>query len=183
MFHVKMFRAETVIDGIVRMDDNVYMFPAETFSRGTGVALDPWYVTGFVDGEGAFTFSRSGRQMALYFAIKLTGADLPILEAIRDYFGGVGTIYRVKPRAAPTPASGFTKAAVYYRICRRQDLERVVEHFDRYPLRTGKAASYAIWRQMVALKRDFRKPLREELEQLSAQLSAASSRNAKWMAT
>ena len=110
---------------------------------------------------------------AVYFAKRNNG----------DYFGGVGAIYRVKPAAAPTSASGYTKPAAYYRICRRQDLERVVEHFDRYPLRTGKAASYAIWRQMVALKRDFRKPPREELEQLSAQLSACSPRNAKWMAT
>jgi hypothetical protein len=159
------------------------MFLAETFSRGTIHSLDPWYVTGFVEGEGAFTFSRSGRQMALYFAIKLTAADHAILEAIRDYFGGVGAIYGVKARAAPTPASGYTKAAAYYRVCRRQDLERVIDHFDRHPLRGAKAASYAIWRQMVILKRDFRKPPREELEQLSAQLSAASPRNAKWMAT
>jgi len=158
------------------------MFSAETFSRGThSPALDPWYVTGFVEGEGAFTFSRSGRQLALYFAIKLTGVDRALLESIQSYFGGAGAIYDVGPRAAPTPSSGYTKAAVYYRICRRDELDRVVDHFDRHPLRGAKAASYAIWRQMVILKRDFRKPPREELEQLSAQLSAASPRNAKWI--
>ena len=138
-------------------------------------------MTGFVEGEGAFTFSRSGRQLALYFAIKLTGADRGILEAMQQYFSGAGAIYDVVPRAAPTPSSGYTKAAVYYRICRRDELDRVVEHFDRHPLRGTKAASYVIWRQMVILKRQFRKPPREELEQLSAQLSAASPRNAKWM--
>ena len=158
------------------------MFSAETFSRGTHLPrLEPWYVTGFVEGEGAFTFSRSGKQLALYFAIKLTGADRTILESIQSYFGGAGAIYDVVPRAAPTPASGYTKAAVYYRICRRDELDRVVDHFDRHPLRGTKAASYAIWRQMVILKREFRKPPREELEQLSAQLSAASPRNAKWI--
>ena len=157
------------------------MLPAETFSRGT--VLNPWYVTGFVDGEGAFTFSRSGRQLALYFAIKLTGAERELLERIREFFGGIGSIYDVGAREAPTPRSGYTKAAVYYRVCRREDLERVVEHFDRYPLRGTKRASYAIWRQMVLLKRSFRKPPREELEQLAAQLSAASPRNAKWLAS
>jgi len=156
------------------------MFPAETFSRGTQ-GLDPWYVTGFVDGEGAFTFSRNGRQLALYFAIKLTGADKAILDDIRDFFGGIGSIYRVAPRAAPTPASGYTKEAAYYRVCRRDELERIVEHFDRYPLRGVKARAYGIWRQMVILKRDFRKPAREELAELCAQLSAASPRNAKWL--
>ena len=138
-------------------------------------------MTGFVEGEGAFTFSRSGRQLALYFAVKLTGADRGILEALQHYFSGAGAIYDVVARAAPTPSSGHTKAAVYYRICRRDELDRVVEHFDRHPLRGTKAASYAIWRQMVILKRQFRKPPREELEQLSAQLSAASPRNAKAM--
>ena len=151
------------------------MFPAETFSRGTQ-ALDPWYVTGFVEGEGAFTFSRNGRQMALYFAIKLTGPDKSILEAIRGYFEGAGAIYRVAASAAPTPSSGHTKEAAYYRISRREDLERVVAHFDRHPLRGSKARAYAIWRQMVVLKREFRKPNRAELDSLSAQLSAVSKR-------
>jgi hypothetical protein len=153
------------------------MSSAETFSRGT--ALDPWYVTGFVEGDGAFTFSRSGRQLALYFAVKLTGAEGSLLDAIRDFFGGRGAIYHVKARAAPTPSSGHTKDAAYYRVCRREDLERIVEHFDQYPLRGTKRRSYEIWRQMVVLKRDFRKPPREELDQLATQLSATSSRNAK----
>jgi hypothetical protein len=142
------------------------MLPAETFSRGT--SLDPWYVTGFVEGEGAFTFSRSGRQMALYFAIKLTGADGPILEAIQGFFGGIGA------------SSGYTKTAAYYRVCRRGDLDRIVEHFDMYPLRGVKASAYAIWREMVILKRAFRKPVREELDALAARLSAASPRNGTW---
>jgi LAGLIDADG DNA endonuclease family protein len=154
------------------------MLPPETFSRGTP-ELDPWYVTGFVEGEGTFTFSRSGPQMALYFAIKLTGSDRTILEAIQAYFGGIGSIYNVKP-AAPTQASGYTKSAAYYRVCRSKDLDRVVEHFDTYPLRGSKAASYAIWREMVVLKRAFRKPARPELEALAARLSAASPRNGRW---
>lgn len=155
------------------------MLPAETFSRETP-GLDPWYVTGFVEGEGTFTFSRTGGQMALYFALKLTGSDRNILEAIQDFFGGIGSIYHVKKRAALTPSSGYTNAAAYYRVCRRDELDRIVEHFDRYPLRGGKAASYAVWREMVILKRAFRKPVRPELEALAARLSAASPRNAKW---
>ena len=155
------------------------MLPAETFSRETS-SLDPWYVTGFVEGEGAFTFSRSGRQMALYFAVKLTAADRGILEALQDYFGGIGAIYQVAPRAAPTPSSGHTKAAAYFRVCRRRDLERVLDHFDAHPLRGVKAASYAIWREMVILKRAFRSPPRAELDLLAARLSAASPRNGPW---
>ena len=153
------------------------MLPTETFSRGT--ILDPWYVTGLVEGQGAFTFSRSGRQMSLYFAIKLSESERGILEAIQEFFGGGGTIYRVKPGVAPTAGSGHTKAAAYYRVTRRQDLERVVEHFDQFPLRGAKAAAYQVWREMVVVKRAFRKPAREELDALAARLSAVSPRGGR----
>jgi len=144
--------------------------------------LDPWYVTGFTEGEGAFTYSRSGRQLALYFAIKLTAADRGLLANLQSFFHGAGRIYRVAPRH-PRSASGWTKTAAYYRVCRREDLERIVAHFDRYPLRGAKSASYRIWRQMVVLKRQFRRPNRAALDALAAQLSSTSPRNVPWRST
>ena len=143
--------------------------------------LNPWYVTGLVEGEGAFTYSRSGSHIALYFAVKLTRADDSLLLSLQGFFGGAGTIYRVRPRA-PSGRAGFTKAATYYRVCRRGDLGRIVEHFDRYPLRGSKAASFQIWRLMVLLKKEFPKTSRERLEMLAISLSAASPRNAAWSA-
>ena len=149
-----------------------------TFSRGT--SLDPWFVTGFAEGEAAFTYSRSGRQMALYFAIKLTNGERPLLEEIQAFFGGIGKIYSAKARP-PTPRSGFTKSAAYFRVCRREELRIVLSHFDQYPLRGSKAGSYAIWRQMVVLKQRFRQPDREQLQELAVSLSSASLRNKPWM--
>lgn len=142
------------------------------------LCLDPWYVTGFVDGEGSFTYSRSGTNLAMYFAVKLTRKDRPILEALQRFFGGVGTIYDVGARRA-SPRSGNTKEASYYRVCRLQDLDRILAHFDVYPPKGAKAASYRIWREMVLLKRSAR-PSREPLETMAVQLSAASPRNAPW---
>lgn len=141
--------------------------------------VDPWYVTGFVEAEGCFTYSRSGRRLALYFAIKLTGADAALLTAFQRFFEGAGRIYRVAPRARPTPRSGFTRTAAYYRVCRRRELERIVSHFDSYPLRGVKAVSYGLWREMVVLKRAFRRPASVSLDVLAARLSASSPRNAK----
>jgi hypothetical protein len=143
--------------------------------------MDPWYVTGLAEGEGTFTYSRTGSRLALYFAVKLIRADDALLLSLQAFFGGVGTIYRVRPRR-PTPGAGFTKAATYYRVCRRDDLRRIVEHFDAYPLRGTKAASYQIWRLMVLLKREFPKTSRERLEEFAKRLSAASPRNAAWSA-
>jgi hypothetical protein len=148
----------------------------ETFSRGT--SLDPWYVTGFADGEASFTYSRSGKQMGLYFGIKLTARDRPLLDRIRDFFG-FGFIYDVKPVAA-TARSGWTKSSAYYRVTRNADLLRIVAHFDSYPLQGNKAATYAIWRQMVELKSAFRKPDREQLTALALQLSALNARSLPW---
>jgi len=135
----------------------------ETFSHGT---LDPRWVTGFADGESSFTYSRSGKQLALYFAIKLSAIDQPILEDIRAFFG-VGKIYSVKARA---PAS-------YYRVTHRKDLPRIVAHFDEYPLRSSKQRVYEVWRLMVQLKVQFRRPDRDALNALADSLSSRVGRN------
>jgi len=128
--------------------------------------LDPWYVTGFIEAQGSFTYSRSGRQLAIYFGIKLPEVDEPVLQDIRDFFRGIGSIYPVQ--------SG---AGAYYRVCRREQLPVIVDHIDSYPLRSSKRAAYAIWREMVLLKQRFRQPPRDELQLLAEQLSAASGRS------
>lgn len=139
--------------------------------------LDPWYVTGLADGESTFTYSRSGRQIALYFAIKLTHVDKPVLEAVQEFLGGIGTIYMAKGSFE----SGIrSKTASYFRVTRRAELLRVVEHFDHYPLRTQKAHTYSIWRTMVMLKQRFRKPDRDLLNVLADKLSASCVRNQPW---
>lgn len=145
----------------------------ETFS-----GLDPWWVTGFCDGEASFTFSRSGRQIALYFALKLAGAERPMLEQLQGYFG-CGTIYGVRARA-PTDRAGASKTAAMLRVTRHDDLPRVTDHFDRYPLQSQKRASYRIWRGMVDIKREFRGRNREALEELALALSATQIRNQSW---
>lgn len=147
----------------------------ETFSHET---LDPQWVTGFVDGEGSFTYSRSSSQLALYFAIKLTASELPLLEAIQNYFGA-GKIYDVRARA-PTARTGATKAAAMYRVTHRNDLTRVLEHFDAYPLRSQKRDVYEVWRLMVLAKQQFRRPDRELLESLAQRLTDLCVRKQSW---
>ena len=132
-------------------------------------------MTGFTDGEGSFTYSRSGKQLALYFAIKLSAIDQPVLEDIRAFFG-VGKIYDVKARA-PSYRSGATKTASYYRVTHREDLPRILEHFDAYPLKSSKQRVYEVWRLMVLLKVQFRKPDRDALNALADSLSSRVGRN------
>lgn len=127
-----------------------------TFSRGT---LDPAWVTGFADAAGSFTYSRSSKQLALYFSVKVPDADRGLLEDLQSYFAA-GRIYE--------PA--------YFRVNRRADLARVVEHFDRHPLRSSKRAAYEVWREMVIAKQTFRHPDRELLAHLVDRLSALTGR-------
>ena len=139
-------------------------------------SLDPWYVTGLVEAGGCFTFSRSsGSSMVLYFAVRLLPAEEDLLESLQRFFGGIGTAYRVRPRAA-SHAAGFAQAASYYRVCRRGELARVVEHFDSYPLKGARAAAFQIWRLMVLLKLEFPRTSGGELEVLAKKLSAATRR-------
>jgi hypothetical protein len=124
----------------------------ETFSRGT---LEPAYVTGLVDAAGSFTFSRSSKQLALYFALKVAAQDRPLLEEVQAFFGGAGRIYD----------------QAYYRVTRREELTAIVDHFDRHPLRSRKRQVYDLWREMVVAKQEFRRPDRERLEQLAAEIA------------
>lgn len=140
---------------------------------GTVSVLDPWWVTGLVDGEGSFTFNRNGQQMQVVFAIKMPACEQPTLERIRAFFGA-GRIYEVATRTHDT---GATKTTSYYRVTRQDELPKIVEHFNRYPLQSYKENAYQIWREMVALKREFRGRNREALEGLALQLSAAQPKN------
>lgn len=130
----------------------------ETFSRET---LEPWFVTGFVDAHGLFTFSRSSRQIALYFALK--SDDRGFLEDVRHFFGGIGAIYAAGPKAQ-------------FRVTRANELLVVAAHFDSYPIQTRKRATYDVWRRMVELKQSFRRSAREDVEALARELSRTVAR-------
>jgi hypothetical protein len=110
--------------------------------------LDPWFVTGFSDGEAAFTFSRCQNAFSLYFSIRQREDNREIVEKIREYFCGVGKIYSAK-EVLPTKNSGHTKPAAYYRVCKIEELLVIIEHFDKYPLQSKKEEVYNVWREMA----------------------------------
>ena len=138
-------------------------------------ALIPWYVTGFCDGESTFTYSRSGKNLSLYFAIKLNFEDRHLLYKIKDFFG-VGKMYVGKPMP-PGKYSGHTRTYFYYRVSKISELSKVIEHFIQYPLVGKKALSFSVWKEMVSLKTAYRKPNRDELDRLAHKLSALTGKN------
>ena len=134
--------------------------------------LSPWYITGFCDGEAAFTFSRSNGSFGLYFSIKQREDNRQIIEDIYQYFNQVGNLYRGKG-ALPTERSSHTQPYIYYRVNKIQELRVIIDHFDKYPLQSKKKfEAYNLWREMVLHKiENFRNIDYEKLRSLAEKLS------------
>ena len=142
--------------------------------------LTPWYITGFCDGEAAFTYSRSGGTFGMYFAVKQREDNRQIVEDIQEFFNYIGNIYYHK-ESESTKNSGFSKPAAYYRVTRIYELKIIIDHFDKYPLQSKKKLeAYNVWREMVMYKlenyRDIdynvMRPLAEKLSSLNLQSRA-----------
>ena len=113
--------------------------------------LSPWFVTGFCDGEAAFTYSRGSTGVAAYFAVKTRLDDANLVKRIRIFFGGIGNIYLGKG-ALPKKNSGHTKPYAYYRVMKAGELQSVIRHFEKYPLQGKKRQSYLAWKKLVEYK-------------------------------
>lgn len=141
--------------------------------------LNPWYITGFCDGEAAFTYSRStGASFGVYFSLHQREDNRQIIDDIREYFNYIGNIYWQK-ESAPTKNSGTTKPSVFFRVTRVDELVIIIDHFDRYPLQSiKKQEAYKVWREMVMHKlENFRNTDYDTLRALAAKLSSLNSKS------
>lgn len=140
--------------------------------------LNPWYVTGFCDGEAAFTYSRSGGSFGLYFSVRQREDNRQIIEDLQAYFNYVGRIYRGK-EILPASNSGFTQSCAYYRVTKISELQSIINHFDKYPLQSKKKqAAYLTWREMVMHKIDnYRDTDYDIMRGLAEKLSSLNSKS------
>lgn len=108
------------------------------------ISLNPWLLTGFIDGEGCFRISLTkvnralGWRVQLFFQINLHEKDRALLENIQDFLG-VGKIH----------ASG--KNLIQYRIQTSDELAVLIKHLDIYPLLTQKKADYLLFKEAYEL--------------------------------
>ena len=109
------------------------------------VKINPWFVSGFSDGEGCFMITitenkklKLGFQVQLFFVIGLHHRDKALLEKILIYFA-VGNITKEK--------SGILK----YKVSSVKDLRVIIDHFDKYPLITDKWSDYQLFKQAFKL--------------------------------
>ena len=110
-------------------------------------SLNPWFITGFSDAEGSFiililkdTKNKTNWTVKTRFTIGLHKKDTAILELIKSYFGGIGTI------------SPQSKDSVQYRVGSLKEIsDIIIPHFDKYPLITNKKADFILFKQIISL--------------------------------
>ena len=111
--------------------------------------LDPWWITGFCDGESSFTYFKRKRITAKkeerldfspIFEVSQHKKDLYILNSILNFFksGNIvsgGNTERSTPRVRITGIDNLKN--------------RVIEHFSNYPLQSFKVFNYNVWVDII----------------------------------
>ena len=106
------------------------------------------YISGFVDGEGYFCLREKGKCFEAWFGIMLRQDDKAILKQIQKYFDC--GILQKENRLKKDKIS--RKPLVRYEIRKYKDLfEKVIPHFEKYPLQAKKKRDYAIWKEAVSI--------------------------------
>ena len=138
--------------------------------------LNPWWIVGFVDGEGCFSISflkntttKTGFQLFPEFVVTQGAKSLTTLENLQQFFD-CGRIY-INKRTD-------NHREHLYRYCVRsiKDLQlKIIPFFEAYPLQTAKQQDFAVFTQILQMMID-RKHLTElGLEQIR-ELAATTNR-------
>ena len=141
--------------------------------------LHPWFITGFVDGEGSFNIKivqvkqlKLGFQIQASFELKLHSRDSYILSSIKSFFGEIGYI-----------TINNEKNYAEYRVVKLNDILNIlIPHFNKFPLLTQKRADFELFKlaietmsrkehltqeglhKILAIKASLNRGLSEELE-------------------
>jgi len=130
----------------VRNTDSKNLLEPKSSDKNTNIfSLNPWFITGFTDGDGSFSVSIAKKKSGLGWKIQprlslgLDSKDLDLLVQIKAYFK-VGKIY--------TSARGI----VYYTVGSTKDIIKyILPHFDKYNLATLKLKDYLVFKNIVLL--------------------------------
>lgn len=119
--------------------------------RPTRARLDPWYITGFVEGEGTFYVAcysdakmKTGIKVIPELHISRSHLRREALEAIRNYFH----CGYLKPNHKRNP-----KDTTWVLVVRNRDdlLTKIIPFFERYPFLSRKRESFQTFAQIVRL--------------------------------
>lgn len=112
--------------------------------------LDPWWIVGFVDGEGCFSVStfrnrtcKSGYQTLFEFVITQGERSKDALEKVKSFFN-CGAIY-INRRY-----DNHNYNLLRYCVRKKEDLRnKIIPFFKRYPLKTTKQEQFKQFAQRL----------------------------------
>jgi hypothetical protein len=112
--------------------------------------LDPNYITGFSDGEASFHISisknmnyKTGYVVKPIYTIQLHNQDYSLLEQVKNYFQ-VGTLQTKNNKTG-------NNTAIYSVQSLKDITNKIIPHFDNYPLLTKKQADFLLFKDVINL--------------------------------
>ena len=130
--------------------DNIYSSDNQIRADNQQGRLDPWWITGFVDGEGCFSISifknvttTAGVQIFPEFVVTQGAKSLEALEKLQNFFG-CGKIYENRRK------DNHRENLYRYCVRNRVDLgDKVIPFFQEYPLQTSKHQDFLVFCQVM----------------------------------
>jgi len=129
-------------DNIIKIAPNNLLFKDIILNNDKKRTLNPYYITGFVDGDGCFLINiksslkrKLGYLIELNFKIKLHWKDKELLEDIKKYFDNKGIIII------------RNTGHVEYIVNSIKNFKIIINHFEKYPLITQKWSDYQLFKQ------------------------------------
>ena len=134
--------------------------------------LNPWWVSGFVDAEGSFgistTINDTSFKTSLQFKITQKSHNEAVLQELVEYFGS-GKVH----------IDNSTTNTLKFQI---QDIstirDKVIPHFDKYPLISSKNLDYNDWKSVLNIlseKSHFSKEGKSKILELKNQMNHSRS--------
>ena len=145
------------------------------FNTASGLSLsekglNPFFVSGFVDGEGCFLVNvrannkhKNGWRVEVAFKINLHKKDKALFpkwlagpaDLRINYLPGCFALLRSRKKIQTFFGVGniyeIGADAIQYSVYSATDLVRLIDHFDKYPLITQKQADYLLFKKVVGL--------------------------------
>ena len=107
----------------------------------TAKSLDPWFVSGLVEGEGCFTVSftfrrrlKIGIETRPSFSISLNERDLPLIQSIHAFFDCGAVRYSKNDRTYKYESRSVADLVT-----------KVIPHFEKFPLQGSKAKDFTVF--------------------------------------
>ncbi len=137
--------------------------------------LDPWYITGLIDGEGCFSVSFSFRKKLAIgietrpsFSLSLNQRDLDLLKMVHNYFNCGGIRFSKSDRTFK------------FEVRSIRDIQKsIIPHINRFPLHGSKSHDFDLFKiicEKVHQNKHLNKRYLKEIIDLAFQMNPSGKR-------